>query len=127
MGKSPKAPKAVPAAAGKSSITRAQLYQRLEWFFERTPNPEGLTTIVDTASLDALHPGLTPLNLWQSLNEASRTYFPAWRARLFDGVQIPWTLPQPGVPGIKDAANFGDLVDCLVLSYQHAGFNVIEA
>jgi hypothetical protein len=62
--------------------------------------------------------------LYVNINKASQTFVPAWNSTLFHGVQIPWVSAPNGVVGIQDIKTFGDLIDCVVGAYRHAGWKV---
>jgi hypothetical protein len=108
------------------SISREEIYHRLEWYFEKSHDPHGQHSIAPTAPISALLHGLSLSDLYVNINKASQTYYPAWTSLLFHGVQIPWISAPDSAIGIKDIKTFGDLVNCLVLSYRHAGWQVSD-
>jgi hypothetical protein len=108
------------------SITRDEIYHRLEWYFHASNDPQGPHTIAPTAPMSALLHGLSLSDLYININKASQTFVPAWNSTLFHGVQIPWISAPSGAIGIKDIKTFGDLINCLVGAYSHAGWKVIN-
>lgn len=112
----------------QQSITRNEIYHRLEWYFDARHDPTGPHTIDPTAPIEAFFGGLDGNTgrevLYFNINKASRTYVPAWASPLFHAVQIPWESLPPVALGIKDVKTFGDLIQSLVLSYRHLGWIV---
>lgn len=123
-GQSKKRQKAQFLGTLQKTISRDEIYHRLEWYFNASHDPYGRHTIAPSAPITKLLHGTTLEDLYININKASQTYYPAWSSTLFNGVQIPWiSLPNVAI-GIKDIKTFGDLINCLVLSYKHAGWNV---
>lgn len=109
------------------TISRDEIYHRLEWYFDKSHDPHGVHTIPPGTAIGLLLRGLGLSDLYVNLTRASQTFIPAWNSLLFHGVHIPW-VSQPGVAkGVQDVKTMGDLIDCLVLSYQHAGWHVTGA
>jgi hypothetical protein len=109
------------------TISRDEIYHRLEWYFDRSHNPHGPHSIPPGTSIGLLLHNLGLQDLYVNINRASQMYVPAWGSMLFNGVIIPW-ISAPGVAiGVKDVKTLDDLINCLVLSYQHAGWNVLGA
>lgn len=109
------------------TISRDEIYHRLEWYFDRSHDPHGPHTIPPATVITALLHNLGLEDLYVNINRVSQTYIPAWNSQLFHGVLIPW-ISKPNVAiGIKDIKTMGDLINCLVLSYKHAGWHVIGA
>ncbi len=106
------------------SITRNEIYHRLEWFFDRHHDPSGKHTIPPAAPIAGLWRNLPLESLCVSMNQQVAV-IPAWNSPLFHNVPIPWVSGTiPGSIGVKDVKNFGDLVDCVVFAYSVAGWNV---
>ena len=124
-----KAPVVSAALSGVNGFTatlpgttsRDEIYHRLEWYFDKSHNPHGLHTIKSDTSIGLLLHGLTLQDLYVNMQRASQTYIPAWSSMLFNGVLIPWT---GGIEGVK---SMDDLINCLVRSYQSAGWRVVGA
>ena len=119
-----------PATASANllrTISRDEIYHRLEWYFDKSHDPNGPHTIAPTAQISALLHGLALSDLYVNINKASQTYYPAWQSTLFHGVQIPWISAPSGSIGIKDIKIFGDLINCLVGAFGHAGWKVTGA
>jgi hypothetical protein len=107
------------------TISKDEIYHRLEWYFDRSHDPHGVHTIPPGTPIGSFLHNLGLQDLYVNINRASQTYMPAWTSMLFNGVIIPW-ISQAGVAiGIQDVKTLGDLIDCLVLSYQHAGWRVV--
>gem|GEM_PF-4838355 len=109
----------------QSTITRDEIYHRLEWYFDRAHNPNGVHMISPGAPISALLRNLTLANLYENINRISPIFTPAWNSALFHGVRIPWVSQPPTAIGIQDVRSFGDLINSVVLSYQHFGWRVI--
>ena len=124
MPKNGKSKKVAFSGTLPQTISRDEIYHRLEWYFDRSHDPHGPHTIPPKTAITALLHNLGLQELWVNINRASQTYIPAWTSQLFHGVVIPW-LSEPKVAlGIKDVKTMGDLINCLVMSYQHAGWKV---
>ena len=108
------------------TITRDEIYHRLEWYFNASHDPQGPHTIAPTAPMSALLHGLSLSDLYVNINKASQTFYPAWNSTLFHGVQIPWISMPNGALGVKDIKTFGDLINCVVGAYGHAGWKVTD-
>jgi hypothetical protein len=109
------------------TISRNEIYHRLEWYFDRSHDPHGPHTIPPSTKVTNLLNNLSLADLYVNINKVSQTYIPAWNSMLFHGVTIPWVSKPNVAIGIKDVKTMGDLIDSLVLSYQHAGWKVIGA
>lgn len=133
-GAATKAAVAIPAtgpdgftATLPGTISRDEIYHRLEWYFDSSHNPHGPHSIPPGTSISLLLHNLGLQDLYVNINRVSQTYIPAWTSLLFNGVVIPW-ISAPGVAiGIQDVKTMDDLINCLVLSYQHAGWHVVGA
>ena len=119
---------ALPArftGAVPGTITRDEIYHRLEWFFDASHNPRGPHRINPNTPIGRFFSGADPSTgrqiLWNSLNQASQQFFPAWNSRLFHGVLVPWASQLPAAIGIRDVQEFGGLINAFVLAYTHAG------
>jgi hypothetical protein len=142
MGKTPKSkgvapPATLPAGsvatstlpvkfkgASMSTISRDEIYHRLEWYFRASHDPQGPHVIPPAAPIGPFLNNLTPSDLWVNMNKQSSVYVPAWRSALFNGVQFPLVSVPNVVTGIADVKTFGDLIDCAVASYTHFGWQV---
>jgi hypothetical protein len=120
-------PRPLPAAfkgAAMSTISRDEIYHRLEWYFHASHDPHGPHVIPPAAPIGPFLKNLTLADLYININKQSSTYVPAWNSALFNGVQFPWDSV-PGVfTGIRDLKTFGDLINCAVASYNHFGWQV---
>lgn len=116
-----------PVAAG--SISKNEIYDRLEWFFHVSHAPGTPHQINPAAPIGALFANLQPPTLHQvlfvNINKASQTFVPAWKSPLFHGIDIPWVSKKPIALGIRDVKTFGDLLTSVAKSYSHAGWNVV--
>ncbi|MEK9284579.1 MULTISPECIES: hypothetical protein [unclassified Bradyrhizobium] len=127
----PRKPKSVAAGdvfAGTTSrtISRDEIYHRLEWYFDKSHDPHGPHTIPSATPISALLHNLGLEDLYVNLCKASQMYVPAWNSQLFHGVAIPWISKAGIAIGIKDVKTMGDLINSFVLSYKHAGWQVTE-
>jgi hypothetical protein len=107
-----------------STISRDEIYHRLEWYFNASHNPMGPHVIAETAPIGPFLQNLTPADLFVNINKASTVYVPAWSSPLFNGVQFPWDSLPGVVIGIKDVKTFGNLIDSGAASYRHFGWQV---
>jgi len=111
------------------TISRDEIYHRLEWYFDKSHDPLGPHTINPSTPIEAFFAGLDPVTgrqvLWSNINKASSIYFHAWNSALFHGVQVPWPSSPPIAIGIKDIKTFGDLINAYVLAYTHFGWHVV--
>jgi hypothetical protein len=116
------------AATVGGSISRDEIYHRLEWYFDHSHNPQGKHTIDPNTPIDSFFQGMDPATgrqvLWVNINKISPTYIPAWRSALFHGVQFPWISQSPIAIGIRDIQSFGNLIEAAVLTYRHFGWSV---
>jgi hypothetical protein len=115
-------------AMGGGTISRDEIYHRLEWYFDHSHNPQGPHTIDPNTPIDSFFQGMYPSTgrqvLWVNINKISSTYVPGWRSALFHGVQFPWQSQTPIAIGIRDIQSFGNLIDSGVLTYKHFGWRV---
>jgi hypothetical protein len=109
------------------TISRDEIYHRLEWYFDRSHDPHGMHTIPSNTPIASLLHNLGLQDLYVNINRASQTYIPGWNSQLFHGVVIPWISAPKVAIGIQDVKTMGDLINCLVMSYQHAGWRVTGA
>lgn len=117
---------AVFAGTMSRTISRDEIYHRLEWYFDKSHDPHGPHTIPPATLITTLLHNLGLEDLYVNLSRASQMYVPAWNSQLFHGVAIPW-ISEAGVAiGIKDVKTMGDLINSFVLSYKHAGWQVTE-
>jgi hypothetical protein len=107
-----------------STISRDEIYHRLEWYLKASHDPNGTHVIPPAAPIGPFLQSLTLADLFVNINKASSVYVPAWKSPLFNGVQFPWDSLAGVVTGIKDVQTFGDLLDCAAASYGHAGWQV---
>lgn len=121
-------PRIVLEAVGGGSITRDEIYHRLEWYFDHSHDPRRGHSIDPNSAIEAFFQGMDPATgrqvLWVNINKISSTYIPAWRSALFHGVQFPWPSEAPNAIGIRDIRTFGNLIDSAVLTYRHFGWRV---
>jgi len=107
-----------------SSITRDEIYHRLEYYFHAGNSPTGPHVISPAAPIGPLLKNLGLSDLFININRQSGVFVPAWNSPLFHGVQFPWDSLPPTVIGIKDVRVFGDLIESAVDSYRHFGWQV---
>lgn len=112
--------------AAARSISREEIYHRLNWYFDPGHNPVGPFTIAPNVPISALLHNLGLADLFVNINRASDTFMPAWNSQLFHGVDIPYVSAVPGGIGIQDIKTFGDLVTCTVAAYKSAGWTVTD-
>jgi hypothetical protein len=110
------------------SITRDEIYHRLEWYFDQRHDPRRGHGIDPNSPIDGFFQGMDGATgrqvLWVNLNRISATFSPAWQSALFHGIQFPWTSKPPTAIGLRDIQTFGNLIDSAVLTYRHFGWNV---
>ena len=126
--KKPKGRTTAAAFSGTLSrtISRNEIYHRLEWYFDKGHDPHGKHTIPPATPITSLLHNLGLEDLYVNLSRASQMYVPAWNSQLFHGVAIPWISQLGAAIGIKDVKSMGDLINSFVLSYRHAGWQVTE-
>jgi hypothetical protein len=98
-----------------TSISRDEIYYRLEWIFTNQYNPTAPHVIAPSAPIGSLLKNLTLEELWEKLDQVS--------PQAFHGITIPW-LSNSNNPGVKDVKFFGDLINCMVAAYKQAGWTV---
>jgi hypothetical protein len=106
------------------TISRDEIYHRVEWYFDRNHSPQGPHQIPPNVAMSLLLRNVTMQTFYVNLCRAGQTFFPAWGSMLLHGVAIPWVASAPGIPGISNCTVFGDVVVCICASYGHAGWRV---
>src|ERR1022692_3939219 len=118
----PKLPAAFQGATPQS-ISRDEIYHRLEWYLNVSHDPTGPHLIPPGASITPFLKNITLTTFWQNINNHSSLYVPAWQSPLFNGVKFPLNSG-PGAVGILNVKTMEDLIECAVDSYKHAGWQV---
>jgi hypothetical protein len=99
-----------------ASVSRDEIYYRLEWVFTNKYDPSSPHVIAPIAQISALLKHLTLEDLWEKLDRVS--------PQAFHGITIPWLSNAPNYPGVKDVKTFGDLINVIVGAYRKAGWTV---
>lgn len=100
------------------TISRDEIYHRLEWYFDKSHDPNGVHMIPPGTAIGSLFRGIGLSDLYINISRAAQLFIPAWNSPLFNGVHIRWESPN----GFKDVKNMGNLIECLVSSYKLAGW-----
>ncbi len=108
------------------TITRDEIYHRLEWYFNASHDPAGTTHYSSNGAYECVTSWVPARpNCTKTSIKPVRLSIPPGTARCFM-VCNSLDINAERSPGVKDIKTFGDLINCVVGAYGHAGWKVTD-